>query len=180
MIKQTFDLENDNLSVLDELIGKQIISSDKGIRIGTLSDLLIDPNMLEVAAIVTQKGDPLRNDFRAIPSDAIQVWGRDAILVEKTNVLRTKDELSELENWLSFMDSIRGEIIVTTTSKRIGKIEDIQISVDGRITAYLFHPTESESGETNTEQSPRISHIPVLATHALGDEALMVNENDFS
>jgi sporulation protein YlmC with PRC-barrel domain len=180
MNTQTVKSENYNLSVLNKLIGMKIISIDKGILVGTLEDLLIDPNMLEIAAIITQKGDPLRNDFRAIPSDSVCVWGQDVILVEKTNVLCTKNELPDLANWLSFIDNIHDETIITTSSKRIGKVEDIVISTDGRITAYTFHPSDSQSRNANSYADHDVFSIPVLATHALGTEALMVNENDFS
>ena len=180
MNKQTVDLETDTISILNELIGIQIISIDKGRRIGKLEDLLMDPNMLEVAAIVTQKGDPLRNDFRAIPSDAVQVWGRDAVLVNETNILRTKNELPGMDNWLSFIDNIRDELIVTTSSKRIGRVEDILIDAYGRINAYILHPSESLTGNSMDEDTPPVLRIPVLATHALGTEAFIVNENYLS
>jgi sporulation protein YlmC with PRC-barrel domain len=180
MNKQTINLETDTLSILNELIGMQVISTDKGKRVGTLEDLLLDPNMLEVAAIVTQKGDPLRNDFRAIPSDAVQVWGRDAVLVAETNILCAKNQLPDIDNWLSFLDNILDESVVTTSSNRIGRVEDILINVNGRINAYILRPTESRSRSSKGEENPAVRRIPVLATHALGTEILMVNENDLS
>ena len=182
MNKRTANLEPDTISIINELIGMQIISTDKGRRIGTLVDLLLDPNMLEVAAIVTEKGDPLRNDFRAIPSDAVQVWGRDAILVGETEILRAKNELPDIDNWLSFVDNILDESVITTSSRRIGKVQDVLINANGRISVYILHPTESQPRDRDSKgnKSPGVLRIPVLATHALGTEVLMINEKDLA
>ncbi len=77
-----------------DLIGKPIIDQTTGQIIADIADVLIDPNIAQVAALVTSKGNLFDRQIEAIPSHEVQVWGEDAILVGRTDVISKVEELA--------------------------------------------------------------------------------------
>lgn len=160
-----------------ELIGKVVYSKSDRREVGTIQDLMIEPNLLEVAAIVTTKGDVVKRDLHMIPSGEVKTWGRDEILITKGDVIRNAEELPECEKWLSMSNQLVGQEVITTTGTRLGKLEDIVIDANGRVIGYELEETDYRKP---AGYEGRTDHIPSVATHQMGSEVLMINARDLA
>jgi uncharacterized protein YrrD len=96
-----------------DFIGKPIIDEATGQIIAKVVDVLIDPNIVQVAALVTSKGNLFERQIEAIPSHEVRVWGRDAILVGRTDVISKIEVLAGSGTWLSVSDQVKGYEVVS-------------------------------------------------------------------
>jgi uncharacterized protein YrrD len=121
-----------------ELIGKPIISITNGVIIGKVVDILIDPGTIQVAALVTSKGGLLthRGEMEAIPAKEVQVWGQDAVLVSRPDVIAKQDELPDHGRWLSVADQVKSRDVISIDGTRIGQLNDIVLNTQGQLVAY--------------------------------------------
>jgi len=167
----------DEILLANDFIGKKVFSKEEGVEIGTVRDLMIDPNLLEVAAIVTDEEKTLKRKIRLVPTIGITAWGQDAIMVSKADVLRTKDEIPEFKHWLSVPDQLIGQDVVSTDGTRLGNLKNIFIDENGRIVKYELHLEENNNP---SRYEGKTIVIPSVATHSIGSEVLMVNTNDIA
>jgi uncharacterized protein YrrD len=155
-----------------ELIGKPIISMTNGVSIGKVVDILIDPGTTQVAALVTSRGGLLARGvgIEAIPAQEVQVWGQDAVLVNRPDVITGEDQLPDRQHWLSVVDQIKGRDVVSIDGTRIGQLNDIVLNTQGQLVAYdLAHVLVTGP----VAQSKR---IPAEATRSFGRDVLIVDQ----
>lgn len=160
-----------------EIKEKQVFNKREDLWAGVIDDLMIDPNLLEVAAVVTDRGKALKRDMQMVPSIEINEWKENAILVDRADATDTLSDLPEYDKWLSVANQLIGLEVITESGERIGKVKDVSIYGNGRIASYKLKEsnrisTTSYEDETNT--------IPSIATHSLGSELLIVNIEDFA
>jgi uncharacterized protein YrrD len=82
-----------------DLIGKSVVSSDTGEKLGTVSDLLLDDTGDRLVGLVVKHGWMKREDV--LPSAAVQTLGRDAV------VSRTSADLVPGREWRARHDGPR-------------------------------------------------------------------------
>jgi uncharacterized protein YrrD len=155
-----------------DLIGKPIISMTNGVSIGKVVDILIDSGTAHVAALVTSKGGLLARGagMEAIPAQDVQVWGQDAVLVSRPDVIIGEDQLPERQNWLSVVDQVKGRDVVSIDGTRIGQLNDIVLNTQGQLIAYdLAHVLVTGP----VAQSKR---IPAETTRSFGQDVLIVDK----
>ena len=75
-----------------ELMGKSIVSADRGERLGTVSDVLLDEVSNRVVGLVVRSGGLLKKE-QVLPYEAIQTLGADAV------VARSAQELIGAKEW---------------------------------------------------------------------------------
>jgi uncharacterized protein YrrD len=154
-----------------ELIGNPVIGITDGERIARVEDVLIDPDSLQAAAIVTAKGGLLNRERKGIPADQLEIWGRDAMLAKQSDVIVPDDELDGRERWLSVSDDIRGYEVVTEDGTRIGKVGDVAFDHQGQVMGY-------DMAEVATEGRVAVANwIDVNATRSLGPDVLIVKSD---
>ena len=176
-MKQKRKFTNDIL-LAGELITRRVFSTDDNVQVGVIKDLMIDPNLLEVAALVTTEGDVLKRDIYMIPSGEVKTWDEKTIvLVSKADVIRRQDELPECEHWLSVVHELLGQDVITTTGTPLGKLKDIAVDQNGKITGYELNLEETARP---ADYKGRIDYIPSLSTHSLGEEVLIINAKDLA
>ena len=153
------------------LIGKPIISITNGVIIGKVVDVLIDPGTVQVAALVTSKGGLLmqRGQMEAIPAKEVQVWGQDAILVSRPDVIAKQDELPDHERWLSVVDRVKGRDVVSIDGTRIGQLNDIVLNTQGQLVAYDLAQVFVQGPLAETRS------ISAELTHSFGRDVLLVD-----
>jgi uncharacterized protein YrrD len=155
-----------------DLIGKPIISMTNGVSIGKVVDILFDPDAAHVAALVTSKGGLLARGagMEAIPAQDVQVWGQDAVLVSRPDVVTGEDQLPERQHWLSVVEQVKGRDVVSIDGTRIGQLNDIVLNTQGELVAYdLAHVLVSGP----VTQSKR---IPAQTTRSFGRDVLIVDK----
>jgi sporulation protein YlmC with PRC-barrel domain len=156
---------------------KKVFNRREDRWVGIIDDLMIDPNLLEVAAVVTDKGMALKRDMQRVPSIEINEWEDNAILVNRAKAIHTLFNLPEYDKWLSVANQLIGLEVITESGKRIGELEDVSIYGNGRIASYKL---EESNRISTTSYEDETNIIPSIATHSLGSELLLVNIEDFA
>lgn len=152
------------------LQGRSIVSVTNGQIVAKVEEILIDPTTRQVAAVITSKGSLLKREpgIEVIPGEAVQVWGRDVILVKQPEVIVKKDTLPGHEDWLTVSDQIKGHDVVGTDGTRIGQLNDVIIDAAGQLVGYSLARVFIQGP---VAQSKRIA---AGATRALGGDVLLV------
>jgi sporulation protein YlmC with PRC-barrel domain len=68
-----------------QLMGRAIVSADRGRRLGTVSDVLLDEERNRIVGLVVRSGWLKRE--RVLPYAAVQAVGRDAIIARSEEAL---------------------------------------------------------------------------------------------
>lgn len=157
-----------------DLFGRLIISARDGVQLGVVKDLMIDLNLLEVAAIVTDKGDLVKRDLSLIPAGEVVLWGQDIILVTHVDVIKARAEMPECEKWVSVSEDLVDQRIMTTAGEDLGVIKDLIIAENGRIEGYVSNKAD-QMPEMLKQFDDEQVYIPVIGTHSLGADMLIIN-----
>ncbi|GAB4535755.1 MAG: hypothetical protein Kow0063_20370 [Anaerolineae bacterium] len=155
------------------LQGKPVVSVTNGKIIAKVLDVLMDPDSLQLAAVVTSKGGLLsrEKDVEVIPSPEVQVWGQDVVLVSRPDVIVKKSELPGSEKWLSVTDRIKGHDVISTEGQRIGKLNDVVVDNRGQLVGYDLVQAFVFSGGP----SAGLKRITARATSSLGQDVLILD-----
>lgn len=117
-----------------ELQGTKIIASDTGNQVGTISDVMLDPTSMDLAAIVISEMGSSEKSL--ISFGEISKWENDAIFVKTKDAFQDADEQENLGKWRSVVNQILKMDVQSSKQKRIGKMNDVLVSRDGHITAF--------------------------------------------
>lgn len=161
-------LEGDYLRAHD-LNGKTLVDINDGQRLGNISEVMIDPDGLRIAALVTSRGGLLNREDVAVPASAVQVWGKDVVLVSEHGQTFSTDD-PKYGGWIKLSDQIKGRYVVSTDGTRVGQVDDLLIDSDGRLAGY-------DLSQVFLEDSPLADHkrIPAEATSSFGKDVLIVD-----
>ena len=152
-----------------ELRGKPVINVCDGSVVARLEDVLIDPDTLQVAALVTWRNRVPNGKIRAIPDDEIRVWGRDAILTDRPDAGAQGDQFPGVETWLSASEDIEGRQVIGTDGVRIGIVEGVVIDAQGQVVGYDLRQVFIEGPVAYSMQ------VPARAVCSIGPDALIVD-----
>ena len=151
------------------LRGKPVISVTNGNIVASFEDVLIDPETQQVTALVTAKDSLSNRAIKVIPSKVVQFWGRDTILINRTDVLAQEDQLPGIEKWLSVSRHLKGRTVVNIEGTRIGQLYDVVIDTQGQIVGYDLMQVFVEGPLAHSMQ------VPVEAMCSLSPDALIVD-----
>jgi sporulation protein YlmC with PRC-barrel domain len=171
-INQPQDYNLADLITLQDFRGKSIVSIDNGQRIGQVEDIMVDPNSLALSAIITSQGTFLRQEIRGILVEDVQVWGIDAVLVRRSDVILAKEQLTGFDNFISANDQIRGRDVISTSGERVGELSDLLVSNDGRIQGYELGRVNA--GLADKARDRNNLRLPVSTVASLGKDVLVV------
>jgi len=155
------------------LLGQPVITIDSGKRVGSIQEILFDPERNRVTAIVLSK-PPVAGNARAIPANDIRLFGTDVTLVaSEHSIAPLTDESSPKEPTRASTQVIRTQVI-STTGTRLGEVSDISLDQQGNILGYkLSHSIVRDALRGK-------QFIPVSAILAVGDDALLVAEESLT
>lgn len=125
----------ENMRLGRDLTGKLIISVSDGRIIGNVKDLYVDAALTGLTGIYVGHEGLLKRKSLLIPRESVIVFGIDAILVKKTDVITSDQELAEVENWVR-LSRLRGRDVDTPGGTKVGAIGDIILSEEGEITGF--------------------------------------------
>ena len=118
---------------ISELLGKPIVTSAGGEKVGNVSDVLIDSGARHIVGLVVSGG--LLRAEHVLPFAEVQTLGRDAI------VARTSDRLFGPKEWrqqsqdAARASALRNRRVLTSGGRHLGVVGDIHLNDDGTITA---------------------------------------------
>jgi uncharacterized protein YrrD len=137
-----------------ELTGKPIISVTDGRFLGNVKDLYLDEELNWVTGIYLGSEGLLKRSHNLIDRENIVVFGIDAILVRKADIVTTEKEHEAAEKWLR-LDKLRGREVDTPGGTKVGTIGDIIIGSEGEITSFALGKVFVEGPIAEKGQLPR-------------------------
>jgi uncharacterized protein YrrD len=151
-----------------DLIGKAIVSADRGERIGTVSDVLIDSTHACAAALMVRGGFLKRE--RVLPFDGVQVFGRDAVIVRPEAGALDAHAWKQRGVTARRASQIRHTRIITRGGRDVGAVSDFYLADSGTIEAY---DVESSGFGGIVRRHARLAHTDDIS---IGDDAMVVSE----
>ena len=120
-----------------DLLGKPVVSVLTGNVLATLEDVLVAPNLRQVAAAIGCRSSVSGFQTRALPSQEILVWGRDVILTDRSDLGdRPGGADEQLLQWPGFFGRLKECKVISTGGTLIGILYDMVITDRGQIVGY--------------------------------------------
>jgi uncharacterized protein YrrD len=152
-----------------EVVGKAIVSADRGERVGTVGDVLLDVKAGRVAGLVVEGG--LLGRERVLPYEEVHILGRDAVLA------RTQDGVVDAAAWHARgghairSSALKNRRVLTRSGREIGAVTDLNIDErSGMIEGYEIG-SPSFAGLVK-----RRATLPYSSDVAVGDDAVIVSD----
>jgi uncharacterized protein YrrD len=152
---------------LSEMIGKPVVSTDSGDKMGTITDALLDASAATVLGLVIRHG--LIPKDEVLPLADVQRVGRDAVLA------RTEEHLMGSRDWrkgeveVTRSSEVMGRRVVTAAGEQLGAVSDILIDEQ---TGH-FGGLEVQSRSLGGLRSHRIV-LPATAQPRIGPDVVVV------
>jgi len=137
-----------------DLIGKPIYSVPDGRYLGKVNDLYINDTLYWLAGIHLGSEGLLKRKNLLIHRDNVVVFGLDAILVKKPDVITDDKELEDVENWLR-LEKLRGREVDTPGGTKVGLIGDIILGEEAHITGFVLSRVHVEGPVKEQGTIPR-------------------------
>lgn len=154
---------------VSEMIGKPVVSTATGAKLGTVSDALLEAGGVRLTALVV--GGGVFSKEHVLPLSDIQTFGRDAVLA------RTDEHLMDARTWrqsgveATRSSALRGRRVVTTSGEEIGQVSDFLIDDQ----TGQFRGLEVEAHSLGGFRTRRVV-IPPEPAPRIGPDAIVVNE----
>jgi uncharacterized protein YrrD len=152
---------------LSEMIGKPVVSTDSGDKLGTISDALLDASAATVVGLVVRHG--LIPKEHVLPLADVQRVGRDAVLARTEEHLMGSREWRKGEVEATKSSEVMGRRVVTAEGEQLGAVSDILIDEQ---TGH-FGGLEVQSHSLGGLRSHR-SMLPAAAQPRIGPDAVVV------
>jgi len=143
-----------------EFIGKPIISLDEGRQLGTVRDIYVDRELTALAGVHLGREGLISRKSLLIPRDDIAVFGVDAVLAQRSDVVTDNKQLPESNSWMR-LDDLAGRQVDTPAGTRIGTIGDVLLDDDGRIAGFALSRVQVAGP---LAEHPVIPHEAVIDT----------------
>ena len=110
---------------LDEMMGKSLVSTATGERIGTVSDGLLDAAGTRLLALVVGKG--ILAAEHVLPLTDVHVVGPDAVLVRTGEHLLTASEWRKSDVAATRCSALKGRRVVTEDGHLLGQVSGLGV-----------------------------------------------------
>jgi len=117
------------------LIGNSVYGITDGRKLGQVKDLYLDDDLTSVVGLFLGKEGLLRPSPIFIERGDIALFGIDAVLAKDTAAIHEGNAAAEPPSWLR-LEQLRGREVKTPGGTRIGKIEDVALDEEARITGF--------------------------------------------
>jgi uncharacterized protein YrrD len=152
-----------------ELIGKPIVSADRGERIGTVDDVLLDGERRRAIGLVVHGG--VLAAERVLPYDQVQVLGRDAIIAASHAGIIDAESWRRRRLVTTRVSSLRSRRVITRSGRELGALRDVYLDQSGAIGAYDVE----RSGFAGLVHHR--ARLPLTEDVAIGDDAVIVSDD---
>lgn len=120
-----------------DLTNKPIISVTDGRILGEVKDLYIDAELYNLTGLHLGTEGLLKRKSNLIERANVVVFGIDVMLTRQADVVTDDQVLADAQAWLR-LDKLRGREIDTPGGTRLGKLGDVMLDEDGRITGFTL------------------------------------------
>ena len=154
---------------IQELIGKPIVTLNRGEIIGKAKDVLIDPSTFEIAALVLPASSMFSKETMVVPRPVIHILGRDVILVKSNEATVRDDTLRGVASLLAVTKQMKGRQIATEKGTKVGILNDILVDDDGKIVGYDLSRVFIKGPIAESKR------IPFRVTRSIGPDLIIVD-----
>ncbi|MFW6082682.1 MAG: PRC-barrel domain-containing protein [Chloroflexota bacterium] len=117
------------------LIGNPVFGSTDGRELGEVKDLYLDNDLTSVVGIYLGREGLLRPTPLFVERNHIALFGIDVLLTAGTFTVQEGAESAEPTGWLR-LERLRGREVHTPGGTRIGRIGDVALDEDARVTGF--------------------------------------------
>ena len=148
-------------------LGKPVISMTEGRRLGTTKDLYVDSALTTVVGIYLGSEGLFSRKEQCIERSNVAVFGVDAILVTRDDVVVDGAPACEADTWLR-RDRLPGRPITTAGGTQVGTVDDIIVDEELRVVGIQLDRIFVEGPVTENRAIVR------EAVTDVGDEGAMI------
>ena len=154
---------------VSEYVGKPILSADKGEKVGTVADVLVDAHAARIIGVIISGG--ILSSEHVLPYADVQTMGNDAVLARSREHLMTAREWHESENDAARSSTFKNKRVITVTGRELGAVRDLYVNEQTVIVeAY------DVAGRGFVRLVARRNVLPGSAAVTIGPDALIVSE----
>ena len=117
------------------LIGNPVFGITDGRKLGQVKDLYLDDDLTSVVGLFLGREGLLRPTPLFFERADVSLFGIDAVLATSTATVYEGDEAPEPPGWLR-LDELRGREVKTPGGTKIGRIGDVALDEEARITGF--------------------------------------------
>lgn len=110
-----------------ELLGLPIISLDEGYQLGVIKGIIIDSDLISVAALVVGS-TTWRSDSRVLPYEKVASIGNHAVTIEKLSYL--EKSLSSHLKRLDKNKALEGVRVISAEGNSLGTVEEFTVDTE--------------------------------------------------
>lgn len=122
---------------IDRLIGTPILSLQTGIEIAKISDAILDPRQLKIAAFRVSGGRIAENDAVLHPEDIREI-SDIGMIVDSHESLMSTDGLVRLQEVIDFGFFLNGLRVEDENRRRLGKVKGFSIDPESFYVQQLY------------------------------------------
>lgn len=139
-----------------EFQGKLLISLSDGKNLGEVKDVYLDQDATKVVAAFLGKSGIINRKSLTVEISHIKLFGVDAWLVDASDIVIAKDDVSGAETYL-LGDSLRGREIQTDGGTKIGTIGDILVDDKCNVLGFSFDKLNVEGPLSESRMIARVA-----------------------
>ena len=117
--------KEDSVFHLDEMIGKSLVSTATGEKIGTVSDGLLDAAGTRLLALVV--GNGMLAAEHVVPLTDVHLVGPDAVLVRTGEHVLTANEWRKTDVAATRCSALKGRSVVTEDGRLLGQVSGLGV-----------------------------------------------------
>lgn len=152
----------------EELIGLSIISLNDGKEVGTVKDLIVNPEQGSVECLVVDDGTRYLG-VKLLPSKFIEGVGEYAVTVESATAITTLEDLPNVNDLLEQNVEVKGTKVLTKKGGLIGSVSEFYIDEENEGKIVACELTSPKEGIKKI--------IPAEGVVTFGKDVLVVVEN---
>ncbi|NTV31473.1 hypothetical protein HGA91_05865 [candidate division WWE3 bacterium] len=155
-----------------KLIGMKIVTLENGKQIETVEELIYDPNLYKLTALVLKQGGWF-SDAMLVMFEDIQSIGDDAVMIQHENVLKKGTDFNtDLHQVMKNDNKLTSNKVITERGTHLGAVSDVFIDIS---TGYVVE-LEVTQGVMGDIQSGK-KRVQVEDIVKVGEDAILVKEH---
>jgi sporulation protein YlmC with PRC-barrel domain len=117
-----------------ELKNRPIVSLNDGVKVGEVSDLMLDATHVKVSSLVLVGHE----GSSVVPFAAVRHIGTDAVTIEDSRIVQAPADTNEISE--RGIGTLTGQSVMNQSGAIIGSVDDVEFDeTNGQITALLMH-----------------------------------------
>jgi uncharacterized protein YrrD len=119
-----------------QIIGLPIGSTDTQERVGTISDIVVDPDSGQLLGFVVKTG--FLSGTKVLSFHDVTGLDHAAVLVRNADVVLPPQEVAPIKSTLAEKRPLLGQRVVTEGGTRLGKVVDMVINAESAMATKLY------------------------------------------